>query len=114
MLLLKEAQRYIQRLEEDTPLNPLIEPLRITPTDRRNHREELNGSETIPPEKTVDQEKPSLMSPQAGSLVNTIAQRRITRASSGTGVPTVLIDLITICDDEESLEVSLITSVPIT
>ena len=30
MLLLEEAQRAIQRAEQDPPLNPLIEPLRIT------------------------------------------------------------------------------------
>jgi hypothetical protein len=80
----------------------LIEPLRITLTDTRNHREELNGSETIPPEETIDQENPSPMSPQAGSSVTTTTQRRIKRESSGMGVPTVLIDLITIYNDEES------------
>jgi hypothetical protein len=36
MLLLEEAQKYIQRLEENRLLNPLIEPLSITPTDTRN------------------------------------------------------------------------------
>jgi hypothetical protein len=102
MLLLEEAQRDIQRLEENPPLNPLIEPLRITPADTSNHGEEINGSETIPPEETIDQENPIPMSPQAGSSVTTTAQQRITRASSGMGVPNVLIDLITIYDDEES------------
>jgi hypothetical protein len=105
MLLLEEAQRDIQRLEENPPLNPLIEPPRITPVDTSNCEEELNGPETIPPEETVDQENISPMSPQAGSPVTTTSQRRITRASSGTVVPNVLIDLITIYDDEESSEV---------
>jgi hypothetical protein len=41
------------------------------------------------------------------------AQLGETRTSSGTDVPNVLIDLITIYDDEEISEVSLITPVPI-
>jgi hypothetical protein len=48
MLLLEEAERDIQRLGEDPPLNPLIVPLRITPTDASNHEEELYGSKIIP------------------------------------------------------------------
>jgi hypothetical protein len=100
ILLLEESQRYMKRLEEYPPLNPFIEPLRITPSDTRNHGEELNGSETIPPEETTDQENPIPMSPQTRSSVTTTAQRRTTRESSGTGMPTILIDLITIYDDE--------------
>jgi hypothetical protein len=62
MLLLEEAQRAIQRAEEDPPLNPLFEPLRITPIDTSNHREYINGSETTPPEETLDQENPIFFS----------------------------------------------------
>ena len=80
----------------------MIEPLRITPTDTSNHKEELNGSETIPPEETTEQENPSPMSPQARSSVTTTTQQGIARSSSGMGVPIVHIDLITIYDDEES------------
>jgi hypothetical protein len=39
---------------------------------------------------------------------------KVARASSGMGMPTVLIDLITIYDDEEGSEASRITPVPIT
>jgi hypothetical protein len=53
----------MKRLWEDPPLNPLIEPLRITLTDRGNHEEGINGSETISPGETIDQENPSPMSP---------------------------------------------------
>jgi hypothetical protein len=74
MLLLEEAQRAIQRSEENPPLNPLIEPLRITPVDTSNHKEELNGSKTTPPEETADQENPSYVFPQEGSLVTTTDQ----------------------------------------
>jgi hypothetical protein len=103
MLLLEESQRAIQRLEECPPLNPLIELFRINLNDTSYHGEEINGSKTIPLEGTTDQENTNHMSPQVGSLVTTAAQRRITRESSGMGVPTILIDLITIYDDEESL-----------
>jgi hypothetical protein len=54
------------------------------------------------------------MSPQAGLLVTDTAQQRSTRASIRTAMPTVLIDLITIYDDEEGSEASHITLVPIT
>jgi hypothetical protein len=103
----------MQILGEDPPLNPLIGPLRITPTDT-NDEVELNNSKTIPPEESVDQENTSPMSPQEGSSVTTTTQRRSTRASSGMGMPTILIDLITIYDDEEGSEASHITPVPIT
>jgi hypothetical protein len=75
----EEAQRAMQILGEDPPLNSLIEPMRITPTDTSNREEELNGSETIPPKGTTDQENPKLMSPQAIFLVTTAPQRRTTR-----------------------------------
>jgi hypothetical protein len=112
-MLLEEVERAIQRFGEDHPLNPLIEPFRITPDDTSHPREELNGSQTIPLEETADQQNPNPMSPQAGSSVTTTAQWGIERASSGTGVPTILIDLITIYDNEESSEVSRITPIPI-
>jgi hypothetical protein len=46
--------------------------------------------------------------------VSTTTQRRSARASSGTGLPTILIDLISIYVDEEGLKASHITPVPIT
>jgi hypothetical protein len=52
MLLLEESQRFIQRLEKDPLLNPLIEPLRFVPVNTINIREELNGSEKPPLEES--------------------------------------------------------------
>jgi hypothetical protein len=46
--------------------------------------------------------------------VTTTTQQRSARASSGTGMPNVLIYLITIYDNEEGSEASRITPVPIT
>ena len=54
ILLLEEVERAIQILGEDPPLNPLVQPLRITPDDTNDHDVELNGSKIFPLEKTVD------------------------------------------------------------
>ena len=61
MLLLEEAQRVIQRLENEPRINPLIEPLRVIPVDTINLREEINGSETTPLEETAHPENLSIM-----------------------------------------------------
>jgi hypothetical protein len=66
MLLLEEAQRVIQRLENDPQL---LEPIRVTPTDTINLREELNGSESTPLEETAHPENPGIMSQQERSLI---------------------------------------------
>jgi hypothetical protein len=52
--------------------------------------------------------------PQAGSPGDISAQPKIARTSGRESVPNHLHDLITIYDDEESLEVSLVTPVQIT
>jgi hypothetical protein len=75
-LLLEEAERAIQILGEDPPLNPFIGSLRITLNDTSHLEEELNGSQTIPPEEIADQENINPMSPQAGSSMTTTTQRR--------------------------------------
>jgi len=111
MLLLEEAQRVIQRLENDPQLNPLIEPIRFTLTDTINLGEELNGSESTPPKETSHRENIGIMSQQARLSVVATTQLGKARTSSGTDVPDVLIDLITIYDDEEISGVSLITRV---
>jgi hypothetical protein len=63
ILLLEEVERDIQGFGEHPPLNPLIEPLRITSIDTSHIKEELNGSQTILLEETVDQQNPNPMSP---------------------------------------------------
>jgi hypothetical protein len=112
MILLEESQRVIQRLENDPQLNPLIEPLRFIPVDTINLIEEINGSEKIPLE-TSHPENPRIMSENEKSSVATTSQLGETRKSSGIDVPNFFIDLISIYDDEEISEVSLITLVPI-
>jgi hypothetical protein len=62
MLLLEEAQRVIQRLENDPHLNPLIEPLRVILVNTIHLGEYLNGSETTPLEETAPLENRSIMS----------------------------------------------------
>jgi hypothetical protein len=103
ILLLEEVERAIQILGEDPPLNPLIGSFRITPANTSIHEKELNGSQKFPPEEIVDQENPILMSPHEVSSMTSTTQQRSERVSSGMGIPIVLIDLITIYDDEEGL-----------
>jgi hypothetical protein len=110
MLLLEEAQRAIQRLEQDPPLNPLIEPLRITPINTSDQEVEPNGSSAAPPTEIFDREE----TVQVRSPITTAVQQRPAGVSSGTGVPTILVDLITIYDDDEGSEVSHISLVVIT
>jgi hypothetical protein len=114
MLLLEEDQRVIQILENDHQLNPLIEPLRIILVNTINLGEELNSSEKTPLEETDYPENPSIMSQWERSSVASKVQIGGTRTLSGTYVPNVFIDLITIYGDEKSSGVSLITPVPIT
>jgi hypothetical protein len=95
-------------------LYPIIEPLRVTPIDTKNSEGEKIGSETILLEGTTDPENPRVPSQQAISLVIILSQQEIQRTSGEEGVSNTLYDLITIYDDEESSEVSLITPVPIT
>jgi hypothetical protein len=61
MLLLEEAQRVIQHLEN---YPQLLEPMRITPADPINIKHDLNGSESTPLEETADPENPRVRSPQ--------------------------------------------------
>lgn len=110
MLLLEEAQRAIQRAEQDPPLNPLIEPLRITPINTRDQEVEPNGSSVTPPTEIVDQDE----TVQVRSPITAVVQQRLAAVSRGTRVPTVLVDLITIYDDDEGSEVSHISLVVIT
>ena len=87
--------------------------MRTTPTDPITIREELNGSESTQLEETTSQENPRVSSPQARSSVTIPTQYEVPRTPGEMGVPNPLYDLITIYDDEESLEVSLINLIPI-
>ena len=87
--------------------------MRITPFDPINIIEEINGSESTPLEETTHPENPGITSPQGRSSTIATTQLGETRTSSGTDMSDVLIDLITIYDDEENSRVSLITPVPI-
>jgi hypothetical protein len=109
-MLLEEAQRAIQRAEEDPPLNPLIELLRITPINTNDQEVEPNGSSATPQTEIVDREEIV----QVRSTITVAVQQRPARVSTGTRVPAVLVDLITIYDDDEGSEVSHISPVVIT
>jgi hypothetical protein len=110
-LLLEGSQRVINKLENDLQL---IEMMRIPPDDSITIREEINGLESTKLEETVGLENPRVPSPQARSSVTIPTQYEVPRMPSETGVPDPLFVLITIYDEEEHLEVSLITLIPIT
>jgi hypothetical protein len=88
--------------------------MRITHTDPIKIREELNGSNSTQLEETAGLENPRVPSPQARPLMTIPNQHEIPRTPGEMGVPNTLFDIITIYDDEESLEVLLITPIPIT
>jgi hypothetical protein len=88
--------------------------MRITPSDPINIREDINGLESTPLEETIDLGNPRVPSPQDRSSVTIPTQHEIPRTLGETGVPNPIFYLITIYDDEESSEVSLITLIPIT
>jgi hypothetical protein len=111
LLLLEGAQRVIDQLENDPQI---IEMMRIPLDDPITIREEPNGSESIQLEEITGLENPRVPSPQIRSSVTIPTQFESPRTPGETGVPNPLFDLITIYDDEESLEVSLVTLIPIT
>jgi len=64
MLLLEDAQRVIERMQEDAMLDPLIEPLRVTLVEKTNFKEEKIILETILLEGTINLENPRVSTPQ--------------------------------------------------
>ena len=72
-------------------------------------REEINGSESTQLEETIGRENPRVPLPWDRSSVTIPTQYESSRTPSEMSVPNPLFDLITIYDDEESLEVSLVT-----
>jgi hypothetical protein len=77
-------------------------------------RGEMSGLESIQLEEITVLENPRSPSVQIRSLGTISTLPEVSRRLGETGAPNPLFDLITIYDDEESLKVSLITSVPIT
>jgi hypothetical protein len=109
--LLEGAQRIINKLQNDLDL---IDMMRIPMENPITGRGEPNDLEPIQLEEITGQENPRVPSPQIRSLGTTPAQLEVSRTPGGTSVPNPIFELITIYDDEESLEVSLINLVPIT
>jgi hypothetical protein len=84
-LLLEEAERAMQILREYPPLNPLVRPSRITPTDTNGQEAELMAQNSSTRRDIVAQENTSPISAQVGSPVTTTTQRREVKASSEDG-----------------------------
>jgi hypothetical protein len=87
--------------------------MRILADDPIISRGEPSVLESIQLEEITDPKKPRVSSPQIRSPRTIPPQPEVSRMPGGTGVPTPMFELRTIYDDEESLEVSLVTLVPI-
>jgi hypothetical protein len=111
LLLLEGAQRIIDQLKNDPDL---IEMMRIPTDDPIESRGEPSGLEPMQLEEITGSENPEVPPPQIRSPGEISTQPEIARTSGRTSVPNPLFDLITIYDDEESSEVSLVTPVQIT
>jgi hypothetical protein len=92
----------------------LIEMMRVPTDNPIARRGEPSGSEPIQLEGITRPENPEIPPPQIGSPGGISTQPEISRTPGRTSIPNPLYDLITIYDDEESLEVSLVTLVQIT
>jgi hypothetical protein len=73
-----------------------------------------SGPELIEIDEIVGLDNPEITTPQVGSPGDVSAQPEIVGTSGRTSTQNPLHELINIYDDEESLEVSLVTPVPIT
>jgi hypothetical protein len=111
VLLLEGAQRIIDQLQNEPGL---IDMLRIPTDDPIKIRGEPSGLDPIQLEEITGPENPKVPTPQIRSLGGISTQPEIARTLGRTSVSNPLFDLITIYDDEESSEVSLVTPVQIT
>jgi hypothetical protein len=88
--------------------------MRILSDEPITIREDPSGLDSIQLEEITSLENPRVPSPQIKSLMIIPAQPEVSRTLGDTGVPNPLFDIITIYDNEESLEVSLVTLILIT
>jgi hypothetical protein len=107
-LLLEGAQRIIDQLKNEPDL---IEMLSIPTDDPIERRGELSGLEPIQLEEITRTENPKVPPPQIRSLGGISTQPEIVRTPRRTSVPNPLFELITIYDDFDILEVSLVAQV---
>jgi hypothetical protein len=110
-LLMEQAHRVIDQLQNDPDL---IEMTRVPVDNPIEIQVGPSGPEPIQIEEIIGLDNPEVTTPQARSLGDISAQPEIARTSGRESAPNPLHDLITIYDDEESSEVSLVTLVQIT
>jgi hypothetical protein len=110
-ILLEGAQRIIDQLQNDPDLVYMSRILVDRPIKNKG---EPSGLEPIQIEQITGLENPKVPSPQIISLGGISTQIEISKTPGRKIVPNPLFKLITIYDDEEILEVSLVTPLYIT
>jgi hypothetical protein len=112
-MLLAEEERVMKMMRQ-TPFLQALEPPRIVPVETNTHATEPNTTEEAPPERIITQDDPSSLQTQVEQPTIDRMPQRSSRTPTRTCIPLVLIDLITIYDDDEGSTTSYIAPVPIT
>jgi len=111
LLFLEGAQIIIDQLQNDPDL---VEMSRIPTDDPITSRRDPSGLDPIQLEEIIEPKKPEVQSPQIRASGGISTHPEISRTSSKKSVPHPLFDLITVYDEEDILEVSLVTPMHIT
>jgi hypothetical protein len=106
-----EAHRFIDQLQNDPDL---VEMMRVPANNPIESWGGPSDPEPIQIEESTGLDNPEASTPHVGSPREVLAQPETMRTLGRTSTKNPMFDLITIYDDEESSEVSMITSVKIT
>jgi hypothetical protein len=107
-LMIEQAQQVIDQLQDD----PDLIGMTGSPADNPDEIQVgPSGPELIEIDEIVGLDNPEITTPQARSPGDVSAQSEIVGTSGRESAPNPLHELINIYDDEESLEVSLVTPV---
>jgi hypothetical protein len=110
MLMIKQAQRIIDQMQDDPDLTGMTESLADNPNVIQTGP---SGPELIDIDEIVELDNPEIVTPQARSSRGVGTHPEIVRTSGRASAPNPISELINIYDDEESLEVFLVTLVQI-
>jgi hypothetical protein len=110
LLMIEQAQWIIDQLQDDLDLTSMTS----LPDDNPDESEVgLGGPQFIDIDQIIGLDNPKFKTPSARSSTGVSAQPKTVRTSRRESAPNPLSELIKICDDDESLEVSVMTPVHI-